>query len=180
MREQANRSAGVWFAEYSGAAKVLQACVEEDPRAVWKALLPHLTSRADAYMFSIGFPRGVIERISVEDVMTWIDESPDERGTIVAKLASMDFASDVTLAARVLGVYGDREGVATAFFGEYVSGVWSGSASAHWIELAGRAAGVATSTGLPKLRRWATQAAHSLHEMAERDRGREEERDLRP
>lgn len=179
IREQGNRSAGTWFAEHSEAAQVLHACVEEDPSAVWTAMLPQLKSRGDAYMFSIGFPRGVLERVPAEDVIAWIDENPNERAAMVAKLASKNFSTDETLAARVLGVYGDSEDVANAFFAEYVSGSWSGPASAHWEHLAEAVDAVATRTKLPKLRRWATDAARDLRRMAERDRQREEEEDLR-
>jgi hypothetical protein len=179
IREQGDRSSGTWFAEHSEAAQVLHACVERSPEGVWHALQPQLSSKAGAYVFSIGFPRGVVERIPPDQVIAWVDAGPDERASIVAKLASKNFSSDETLASRIVGTYGDRDDVASAFFSEYVSGSWSGPASTHWEQLATSIKEVAKRTKLPKLRRWATDAARSLRRMAERDRQREEEEDLR-
>ncbi len=179
IREQGGRSAGTWFAEHSEAALVLHACVERNPEAVWNALLPQLSSKASAYMFSIGFPRGIIERIPPGQVIAWLDSDPDERAAIVARLASKDFSSDETLTARIVGTYGDRDDVASAFFSEYVSGSWWGPASAHWEQLAASLDDVARRTALPKLRRWAMDAARSLRQMAKRDHQREEEKGLR-
>ena len=102
-----------------------------------------------------------------------------KRASIVARLASTNFANDDTLASRIVGAYGDRDDVASAFLSEYVSGGWSGPASAHWVQLATSIEEVATRTKLPKLRRWAADAARGLRQMAERDRQREEEEDIR-
>jgi len=179
IREQGERSAGTWFAEHSEAAQVLQACVERNPAAVWNALLPQLSSNDIAYRFSIGFPRGIIDRIPCDLVMAWIDTDPDERGPMIAQLVNKDFSSDETLAARIVGRYGDCEDVASAFFSEYVSGSWIGPSSIHWKQLAALLDEVAERTELHKLRRWATDGAHKLRQMAERDRKREEEEDLR-
>lgn len=179
LREQADRSAGTWFAEFSEAAKVLHVCVEADPRAVWMAMLPHLKSWRDASFFSIGFPRGLIEKIPVDLVMEWIKENPNDHAEVIAKLANKDFSSDETLAARVLGAYGDIRDVSSAFFAEYTSGSWSGPASSHWAQLADTAEAAAERTKLPKLRCWAMNTANSLRKMAERDRQREEEKTLR-
>jgi hypothetical protein len=179
IREQGDRSAGTWFADHSEAAHVLHACVERSPEGVWSSLEPQLSSKVGAYRFSIGFPRGVVERMPPDQVIAWVDADPAERASMVAKLASKNFANDDTLASRIVGTYGDRDDVASAFFSEYVSGSWSGPASAHWEQLATSIEEVANRTKLPKLRRWATDAARSLRHMAERDRQREEEEDLR-
>lgn len=179
IREQGDRSSGTWFAKYSEAVQVLHACVERSPEGVWHALQPQLSSKAGAYMFSIGFPRGVIERISPKHVIAWVDADPEKRASMVANLVSKNFSSDETLASRILGEYGDRDEVASAFLSEYVSGSWTGPASVHWEQLATSIEEVAMATKLPKLRRWATNAARSLRQMAERDRQRETEEDLR-
>ena len=88
----------------------------------------------------------------------------------LAKLASKNLSSDETLAARVLGAYGDKDDVAHAFFSEYVSGSWAGPASARWGQLALNADEVPKRSSLPRLRRWAADTARGLSEMAERDR----------
>jgi len=179
LREQADRESGTWFAEHSKAAGVLLACVEQDPSGVWQAIQPYLSSPAHAYMFSIGFPGGLLERMPAEDLMAWIAENPHERAAIAARLASKDMSTDVTPASRILGEYGDNERVASAFFSAYVSGVWSGTVSAHWEDLADSLDKVAARTGLPKLRHCAADSARSLRAMAERERQREEEEELR-
>jgi hypothetical protein len=179
IREQGDRSAGTWFAEHSEAAQVLYACVERSPEAVWQSLEPQLSSKSGAYSFSIGFPPGVVEQMPRDQVIAWVDADPDERASIVAKLAIKNFTSDNTLASRIVGTYGDRDDVASAFFSEYVSGGWSGPASVHWEQLATSIEEVAKRTKLPKLGRWAADATRSLRQMAERDRQREEEEDLR-
>jgi hypothetical protein len=179
FREQADRESATWFAEHSEAARVLHACVEQDPSGVWQAMQPYLSSPAGAYRFSIGFPRGVMERIPADDVEAWIAEQPEEHAAVVARLASKNMSTDETLASRLLGEYGDNERVASAFFSEYVSGIRSGPASAHWDQLAESLDTVAGRTALPKLRRWAADSVRSLRRMAERDRQREEEEELR-
>lgn len=179
IREQGDRSAGTWFTEHSAAAQVLHACVEQSPERVWHSLEPQLSSKVGAYMFTIGFPRGVVERMPPDHVIAWVNADPDERASIVARLASKNFATDDTLASRIVGEYGDRDDVASAFFSEYVSGSWWGPASTHWEELATSVDEVAKRTKLPKLRRWAAEAARDLRQMAERDHQREEEEDLR-
>jgi hypothetical protein len=114
-----------------------------------------------------------------DQVIAWVDADPNDRASIVAKLVSTNFATDDTLASRIVGAYGDRDEVASAFFSEYVSGTWWGPASTHWEELATAIDDVATRTMLPKLKRWAAEAARNLLQMAERDHQREEEDDLR-
>lgn len=179
FREQADRRLGGWFAEHSEAAGVLLACVKKDPRGCWQEMQPYLSSPTDAYRFSIGLPRGVLERMPPDDVVAWIAEQPEDRAAMMGRLTSKSMATDGTLASRIIGAYGDSERVARAFFSDYVSGSWSGSPSSHWEQLAQSLDAVAGRTALPKLRRWASDSARSLREMAKRDRQREEEEDLR-
>jgi len=179
FREQADRKSGNWFAEYSPAAQVLMACVKQDPSAVWRAMRPYLSASADAYVFGIGFPRGVLEGAPPDEVRAWIAENPEEHAATLARLTSKDFSTDETLTAQILGEYGDNEQVASAFFCDYTSGSWWGLTSMHWDELAETLEAVAARASLPKLRRWAADSARSLRMMAERDRQREEEEELR-
>lgn len=179
IREQADRTGGTWFAEHSEAAQVLHACVEQDPAGVWRELLPQLASRGSAYLFSIGFPRGVLERVPREDVLAWVASAPEQRAALLAKLISKDFSTDESLASQLVGTYGHQDDVASSFFGEYVSGSWSGPASTHWLQLAESLDGVAARTSLPKLKAWALKGARALGEMADRDRQREEEEELK-
>lgn len=179
MREQGDRSSGIWFADHSEAAQVLRACAERSPDEFWHALQPHLGSKMDALRFSIGFPHEVLALCPPDQIIAWVDANPDERATIIPMLVSKDISSDETLASRIIGTYGDRGDVASAFFSEFASGSWSGPESLHWEQLAASIDEVAKHTGLPKLRRWATDAAQSLRQMAERNRQLEEEEDLR-
>jgi hypothetical protein len=115
----------------------------------------------------------------MDDLGAWIAENPDERAATMARLISTNLSTDETLASRIIGEYGDNEQVARAFFAEYMSGSWWGPASEHWDELAHSLEQVSARTALSKLRRWARNSARSLRKMAERDRQREEEEDLR-
>ena len=178
FREHADRETETWFAEHSDAATVLLACAEHDPGGTWRAIEPHLWPPGAAYSFSIGFPRGVVERIPWAAVKEWIAEDPGERAPILSNLASPDLATDDTLASRMLGTYGDDQRVASAFFSVFVSGVSWGPTSAHWERLAVDLDAVVTRTGLAQVRRWATRVSHQLRQMAARDREREAEEEL--
>jgi DNA polymerase III delta prime subunit len=179
FREQADRESGCWFAQHGDAESVLLACAEHAPAGVWRAMVPYLSSPTIAYRFVIGFPVGVLERMPHSDVMAWVAEDPEERAATLAKVASKDVSSDETIASRVLGEYGDNRRVASAFFSAFITGMWRGSHSAHWDELAEKLDAVVSRTALAKLRRWASDSSRSLRRMAEDDRQREEEEDLR-
>jgi hypothetical protein len=174
----ADRKVG-WMAEFTGAKKVILELVRIDPSSVWRALQPHLTSKADAVMFTIGFPRDVIDQIPTDEVMKWISEEPRERASTVAHLANKDFSSDETLASKVLGQFGNSEAVGSAFFSNFIGGVFSGPASAHWESLAAQLLAVSKRTRLPQLSRWAQGASVSLQSMARQERQREEEEQIR-
>ncbi len=180
IRAQNDPHAGNWYSAHSEADQVLCACAERSPEGVWRSLEPQLSSKIDAHLFWLSFPKGVVERIPSDLVIAWVEADPDTRAAIVAKLANMDFSSDDTLVSRIVGTYGDREDVAIAFFSEYVTGFWSGPASAHWEGLAIYINELVNRTKLPKLRRWAQdKAAQELRRMADQSRQREEEEDLR-
>ncbi len=178
FREQAHRETGTWFAEHSQASQVLLDCVERDAGRVWQAMQPYVFTSTYALMFSIGFPRGIVDRMPSDEVTAWVAEKPEERAPVIARLASKDFSTDETIASQVLGAYADNEEVGSAFLSMYISGSWWGPASDHWDELANSLADVAKRTSLPKLRRWSEDSVRSLRTMAERDRHREAEEDL--
>ena len=97
----------------------------------------------------------------------------------MAHLVSKNLSNDETLASRLVGSYGDIERVASAFFSAFLSGSWTGPASENWMQLARDLEEVARRTSLPELRRWAADAVRSLQQMAEQERHREEEEELR-
>lgn len=179
LREHANRTSGTWFLEFSEAREILYKAIEQEPSGVWDVLKSYLTPRNDALSFNVGFPHGVVDLLPREKVWNWVEEDPAERARILAGFVAKDLSNDSTLAALLIGTYGDFENVDNAFFGQYISGGWSGSSSEHWNSLAISLDEVARRTSLPKLKRWSTNAAKSLREMAERDRQREEEYELR-
>ncbi len=179
IAEQVDRSRERWFIEHSDAAKVLRACLDDNPEGVWRALEPRLATRAEAHSLSIGFPKGVVDQVPFVAINVWLEPKPEERAAILGRFVAKNFTTDITLAAKILGAYGDREDVSNTFFADYVSGVWWGSASSHWERLAAALDDVVKRTCLPKLRRWAEDSAERLRGMAERDRLREEEERLR-
>jgi hypothetical protein len=178
IQAQDDQSSSHWFAAHSEASKILHACADHDPSAVWRALRPRLES-ATAHHFVVGFPRAILDKLPADDVLEWVAADPEERASIVANLASKAFSDDASLAARIVGTFGDLHDVADAFFSAYMSGSWSGSVSRHWESLAAALDRVVASTNLPKLRTWATRSARELREMAAHDRDREEEEYLR-
>ena len=178
LREQADRSEATWFAEYSEAKGVLAQCVAADPAGVWRALVPHLSSH-EGFSFSVGFPRGLLDQLPVHEVLGWVAEKPNDRASIAARLMSKNLSSDDTLASLLLGAYGDNEEIGGAVFSAYITGSWSGPASAHWLDLANQFEAIAKRTDLPKLREWALQTIARLRQMAEHDAQREEEKGLR-
>jgi len=177
--EQANRKPEIWFAGGNEAESVLRACVDQDPFGIWQEMKSFISSPDDAYMFSIGLPKGLIERMPPDEVFKWITEIPEERASTVAKLSHKSISNDESLVSRILGTYGDNQHIAEEFFSNYLSGSWWGPASEHWNSLADELERVARNTALPKLRRWATDSSRSFRIMAERDRQREEEEELR-
>lgn len=179
LREQADRSSGNWFVQYSEARTVLSECVSADPVGVWRNLVSYLRSPGEAYAFAIGFPLSLLEGIPVPEVQAWVSAGPKHRAAIIATLAPKNLATDETLASWLLAEYGDDEDVERAFFSSFVSGSWWGSASVHWGQLAVVVDEVATRTALPRLRRWAERAGEQLRGMAERDREREDEEGIR-
>ena len=116
LHEQADRQSGTWFVEYSDAYAVLQQCIKVDPAGVWQELVPFLSSPADAQMFIIGFPQGLIEQMPAVAVEQWISESVEERAAIVARLVSKDLLNDDTMASRLIDSFGDKKSVAGVFF----------------------------------------------------------------
>jgi hypothetical protein len=141
-------------------------------------LRPRLES-ATVHSFIVGFPRGILDKLPPDEILPWVASSLPERAPIVARLAFKSFDDDASLAARVVGTYGDQEQVANAFLSAYESGSWSGPASRHWENLASGLDRVADSTALPKLRAWATRSARRLRRSAAHERDREEEENLR-
>jgi hypothetical protein len=178
FREHAKVDTDIWFAGENEVGNVLRLCVDQDPNGVWQEMQIFLLSISRAHMFSIGFPKGLMDRMPPDAVGTWIAEKPKERAIMVARLTSKNISNDETLAARVIGAYGDNEQVASAFFSEYASGSWWGLASKHWDHVADKIEDAARKTALPKLRIWATDAVRKLRKMAERDRQREEEEEF--
>ena len=172
-----------WFMEHEqSVVDVLLACVKRDSGRVWKHLQHYLAHPDKAYFFAIGFPSTVMDLLPVDEVLAWVAELPiekvSERVIPLTRMSNVGNLADDTLAARLLGQYGDDPMVADSFFSSYVSGSWWGPASSHWNELAEALRGVADRTALAKLRDWASASARKISEMAEQDQQREQEQEL--
>ncbi|MCA9642760.1 MAG: hypothetical protein KC492_18815 [Myxococcales bacterium] len=169
LAEQADRSRGMWFLEFSGATNVLRRCAEVVPSGVWQLIAARLSDPSEAPFFCVGVPPGLVDLVEQNEVLAWVSEDPAKRGAVIARLLQKDFSDDRSTQSRILGAYADLREVAGSFLGEYMSGGWSGPASAHWRQLAAALSEVAGNTKLPKLRAWATQGARTLEEMAMSD-----------
>jgi hypothetical protein len=172
-----------WFIDTESAvAEVLLSCVKQDPCRVWKKLRDYLASPDQAYLFAIGFPNKVMDLMPVDDVLAWIAEVPVEkvfeRVAPLARISSLGALTDASLAARLIGEYGDDQMMAEVFFSRYVSGSWWGPASSHWSARAQALMEVADHTTLSKLRDLASATARAISEMAAQEKQREEEQEL--
>jgi hypothetical protein len=166
---------------FSGGNKtedVLIKCAERDPKAVWELLKPYLSCVDSGHSFTYGFPNGVLDRLFHKEILTWVNEDPFVRPAMIARLLNLDLSSDDSLSSKILESHAQREEVSSAFFSELVSSESRGPLSEHWEELAGSILTSANRTMLPRLKRWAQDAANSLREMAERERDREREFEL--
>ena len=172
-----------WFMEHEqSVVDVLLACAERGPSRVWKHLQHYLAQPGEAYSFAIGFPSAVMDLLPVDEILAWVAELPaskvEERVAPLVRMSNVGNLADDTLAARLIGEYGDDPAVADTFFSNYVSGSWWGPASSHWNELAAALHGVAERTALAKLRDWASASARRINEMAEQEQQREQEQEL--
>jgi DNA polymerase III delta prime subunit len=178
LQEQAVHISERWFLEFSDAVPILRACAEKAPSEVWGKLESYLSVK-DAYRFTSGFPRGIVDILPVPEIMTWISKQPEERAKVLAELVTFVFSSDDTLVSQILGEYGDNDRIAGVYFSNYLTGTWIGPTSTRWNHLAGELERISKTTSKPKLRMWSIEYAHYLREMEERDRRREEEEDIR-
>lgn len=167
------------FLEHSLARNTLDACIRADANAVWTALEPHLVDERGAVLFSIGFPPGVLEAMPHQAVLDWIEVEPSSRALRIANLTAKICAPDTTLAATLLDRWGTIHHLREQFFSAFISGGWSGDASAHWAQLATQADELAKQTELLGVKRWAQYAAGELRKMSTQDRKREEEERIR-
>jgi hypothetical protein len=141
--------------------------------------VPYIETPEEADRFCVGFPDGLLDRFPPKEVYEWIAEKPAERAPIAAELVLKNFANDNTLASQILGQYGDDRDVQSAYSSMFLSGTWVGKSSAHWESSATALNDIAHRTALPRVRSWALKAASDFREMAERDRVREAEEELR-
>ncbi len=168
-----------WFLEHSLANGVAWACVERDPVGTWETTREYLGAEySTAYLFTIGFPEGLVDQMDRSAILAWTAEDPVHHASLLAHVVSAKFTDD-SLAGILVNLYADRDDVASAFHSRCVTGSWIGRASEHWSSTGRAMRDVARTTALGGLRRWATQVAESLEQMAERDRIREEEEALR-
>ena len=172
-----------WFMEHESAVvDVLLACAKRGSGRVWKHLQHYLALPGGAYLFAIGFPSAVMDLLPVGEVLAWVAELPiakvAERVAPLTRMSNVGNLADDTLAARLIGEYGDDPMVADAFFSRYVSSSWWGPASSHWSDLAEALTHVADCTAVAKLRDWASATARKISEMAEQEQQREQEQEL--
>ncbi|MDP3177010.1 MAG: hypothetical protein Q8M76_03830, partial [Spirochaetaceae bacterium] len=123
-----------WFVEYNDAKEILRDCIRTDPSAVWHELAPHLVGDEGAG-FGVGFPDGLVDLLPRAEVLAWAAAEPTARCQALARLVGKDLSGDGTLAAEILGRYGDDKDVADAFLSHYRTGCWTGSASGRWREI---------------------------------------------
>jgi hypothetical protein len=170
---------GTWFLEHSLANVVAWSCVERDPRGSWEIARRYLDQEfSAAQLFVIGFPEGLLDQMDHPAVLAWVAADPVPRASLLAHVVAASFKDD-SLAGILIDSYGDVDDVSSAFRSRTMTGSWSGRASAHWARKANHMREDARATARAGLRRWALLVAEELDRMAERDRAREEEAELR-
>lgn len=166
-----------WFLELSDAISILGACFSQNPSESWNAIKSYL-SMPGFKDFRFGFPRGFIDHIQANEVMTWVSEEPVKRADILSRLIPLNILVDDSIASQILGTYGDNEQIASSFFTSFTTGSWSVSSSAHWDDLACKLDQVSKQTSLIKLKLWSINSARHIRKMAERERKEEEEENI--
>ena len=166
-----------WFVGHHEAARILDICVATDPTGVWERLRPHLEDYDQASRFRVGFPRGLVDRLPRQSILDWIEESPTVRAPTIARLANGGLRTG-DIWCELLRRYGSAADIGNVIFSTYVSGMWSGSASEHWLSLAGNLEQETLAPFDPAVRRWAKASIEKLKRLAEQDRSREAEEEL--
>jgi hypothetical protein len=169
-----------WFIEYSGGAKeVLKLCLDADSAAVWRSIKARLETPDGWYSFTVGFPKGMIDKLSVDPVLDWVAEAPSERAIAIARLSGFDLESGSSLASRVLDRFGSDDVVASSLFSQYISRSFSGPSHEYWRSLAEALREASSKNPSVAVKRWVRKAAQWLEEMAAQEQEHEEERKLR-
>jgi hypothetical protein len=115
-----------------------------------------------------------LTELPLEIVEAWIAESPETRAPALAEMLGAPLGRRVSnLHALMLERFGEH-GVANAFFGKFISGVFWGSSAARTKGLVAEAQEW-TKDERPAVREWALGVVRSLEEMLEREQIREEE-----
>lgn len=166
-----------WFMDHHGARDVLRACVKKDPAGVWQELVQFLDGES-AHRLVIGFPKGLIDELPRQELLTWAAQDEGRRARLLARVAAQTFEDDTSLVADLITKFGIDE-VGGTLYGAYVSGSWSGPTSLRYARLAERLEAVARSSKRDHLRSWAQDAAIALRAQEERERQREAEEDIR-
>lgn len=172
----AREGESTWFLEHSRARPILDECVEADPAGAWDELRTHLEDPARGALFTIGFPRQLMEGMPHAAVLQWVAEDPHDRALLVANLVPKSL-QDGSLGAELLDRY--QKVVAGVFLAGWVTGAWIGEASGHWESVAGQLLAVAAASTKARVKAWAQGAAAECRRMAQKDRKREEETRLR-
>ena len=165
-----------WFIDH-GASDVLRACVKKDPLGVWREPVTFLDGES-AQRLVIGFPRGLIDELPRQELLTWAAQDEGRRARLLARVAAQTFEDDTSLVADLVTKFGIDE-VGGTLYGMYVSGSWSGPTSLRYARLAERLESVARLSKREPLRSWAQDAAIGLRAREERERQREAEEDVR-
>ena len=166
-----------WSLRRSSAEKVLRKCIEADPSGVWLEMIPYLEEKGSA--FGVGIPEDLLEEFDHQSVLEWIAALPATRATRLARMLPLQEIRPGSLAEAILGCYGNIDRVAGEFHCAYLSGGWVGDASTHWDSLAERLDQFAYATSATKAKDWAASTARDLRRMAEKERAREAEEQIR-
>lgn len=174
ITQYGNKKPTAWLHPDSEAAFILATCINEKPIESWNLLKPYLSS-VDAYHFTSAFPRGLIDCIPPEEILSWIAEKPEEHSKIICEILTINLQEDDSIASLILTNYGDNEIIADSLISGYLPDSWNGPSSVHWDNMADMLKQVASQTKLPKMKQRALIHANRLLDRAVRSRKYEEE-----
>jgi hypothetical protein len=126
-------------------SKVLLDIVKNNPKEIWKELIPFLNSRKSKNTFYImqwlrgelGFETSTsaLNLFDIEDIWEWIDQKPEERATFLAHcVPPILFCSSekICLARELLARYGNYKEVREGLSSNYSTECYIGPESLHY------------------------------------------------
>ncbi len=114
--------------------EILNDIISKHPSKVWELVSSYLDPRTKHTVTMTLWMRGdghdkksIFDKFPIDDVMSWIDESPNKRAPIIANLIPHDF----NIARKILAKYSKIENVGRYIIINFNNESWTGSGATH-------------------------------------------------